>query len=69
MTLGQLEESFNCLPEKFKDVWADEFWTKFSRKGGGGFWDITTLFQKTTKLHYVFALEGMQNVKQKNITV
>lgn len=36
MTLGQLEESFNCLPEKFKDVWAEAFWTKFSRRGGGG---------------------------------
>ena len=69
MTLGQLEESFNCLPGEFKDVWADEFWTKFSRKGGGGLWDITTLFQKTIKLHYVFVLEDMQNVKQKNITV
>ena len=69
MTLGQLEESFNCLPGKFKDVWAAEFWTILSRKGGEGLRDITTLFQKTIKLHYVFVLEDMQNVKQKNITV
>ena len=69
MTLGQLEESFNCLPGKFKDVWAEEFWTKFSRRGGGGLWDITTLFQKTIKLHYVLVAYVMQNVKQKNITV
>ena len=69
MTLGQLEESFNCLPEKFKDVWADEFWTKFSRRGGGGLWDTTILFQKIIKLHYVLVAYVMQNVKQKNITV
>ena len=68
MTLGQLEESFNCLPGKFKDVWADEFWTKFSRMGGGGLWDITTSLQKTTKLHYVFVADIMQNVEQKSIT-
>lgn len=53
MTLGQLEGSFNCLPGEFKDVWAEEFWTKFSRRGGGGLWDITILFQKTIKLHCV----------------
>lgn len=69
MTLGQLEESFDCLPGKFKDVWADEFWTKFSRKGGEGLWDITTLFQKTKKMHYVFIAEAMQNIKQKKTTV
>ena len=69
MTLGQLEESFNCLPGEFKDVWAEEFWTKFSRRGGGGLWDTTILFQKTIKLHYVLVADVMQNVKQKNIIV
>lgn len=34
MTLGQLEGSFNCLPEIFKDAWANEFWARLSKRGG-----------------------------------
>lgn len=34
MTIEQFKNSCECLPEEFKEIWVDAFFTKFSGMGG-----------------------------------
>lgn len=34
MTIEQFKNSCECLPEEFKEIWVDAFFTKLSGMGG-----------------------------------